>query len=327
VHRPEFFAPFVENKQDVQESCAHGPFRPRCGLRCADVFPSVADAASRERRRPASATEALHKRVPVASSAFGTHRSTDVKKSLSRLTLRSTFPSDPVRQVLGGKLTAMAANEAGVAAFRAGAPILQVRDLRTNILKPASFSLSAGEALAVRGPSGAGKTLLLRAVADLDPNEGLVTLGGRDRSTIAGPEWRRLVGYVPAEPGWWADTVSEHFGEWTAALAFVRDLGFPEAAKAWPITRLSTGERLRLALARALIVSPRILLLDEPTVALDVSSMTAVESLIKARMRTGLAVLWVTHDAEQAKRVAHRLLVVEAGRVREEAAEWTVISR
>src|SRR6266404_5143376 len=73
----------------------------------------------------------------------------------------------------------MARNEAGLAAFQAGAPMLQVRDLRTSILKPASFSLSAGEALAVRGASGAGKTLLLRAVADLDPNEGLVTLDGR----------------------------------------------------------------------------------------------------------------------------------------------------
>src|ERR1700674_3826805 len=120
----------------------------------------------------------------------------------------------------------MAANEARLAAFQAGEPMLQVRDLRTSILKPASFSLSAGGALAVRGPSGAGKTLLLRAVADLDPNEGLVTLDGRDRSTIAGPEWRRLVGYVPAEPGWWADTVGEHFGEWTAALAFVETWAF-----------------------------------------------------------------------------------------------------
>src|SRR5436309_15094172 len=126
--------------------------------------------------------------------------------------------------------------------------MLHVRILRTGMLRPASFSLSAGEALGVRGPSGAGKTLLLRAVADLDPNEGLVTLDGRDRSTIAGPEWRRLVGYVPAEPGWLADTVGEHFGEWTAALAFVTGLGFPEETKAWPITRLATGERLRLAL-------------------------------------------------------------------------------
>jgi putative ABC transport system ATP-binding protein len=204
--------------------------------------------------------------------------------------------------------------------------MLQVRDLRTNILKPASLSLSAGECIAVRGPSGAGKTLLLRAIADLDPNEGLVILDGRDRSTIAGPEWRRLVGYVPAEPGWWADTVGEHFGEWTAALAFFRHLGFPEETKAWPITRLSTGERLRLALIRALIVRPKVLLLDEPTAALDAASVAAVESLIGTRIRAGLAVLWVTHDAEQAKRIAHRLLMVEAGQVREEVSEWPAIS-
>jgi putative ABC transport system ATP-binding protein len=205
--------------------------------------------------------------------------------------------------------------------------MLQVRDLRTNILKPASLSLSAGECFAVRGPSGAGKTLLLRAIADLDPNEGLVTLDGRDRSTIVGPEWRRLVGYVPAEPGWWADTVGEHFGEWTAALAFVRDLGFPEQTKSWPITRLSTGERLRLALIRALMVRPKVLLLDEPTAALDAASVAAVELLIRTQIRAGLAVLWVTHDADQAKRIADRLLVVEAGQVREEVSEWPAISR
>ena len=220
----------------------------------------------------------------------------------------------------------MAANESNDSAFHADTPILQICDLRTNLIKPASFSLSAGECIAVRGPSGAGKTLLLRAIADLDPNEGLVCLDGRERSMITGPEWRRLVGYVPAEPGWWADTVGEHFGEWTAALAFARDLGFPEAAQAWPITRLSTGERLRLALVRALMMRPKVLLLDEPTAALDVASVAAVEALINARRRTGLGVLWVTHDAEQAKRVAHRLLVVEAGQVREEAPEWTLIS-
>jgi putative ABC transport system ATP-binding protein len=122
------------------------------------------------------------------------------------------------------------------------------------------------------------------------------------------------------------DVVGEHFREWTAALAFLRDLGFPEETKAWPIARLSTGERLRLALVRALMVRPKVLLLDEPTAALDAASVAAVESLIKARLRTGLAVLWVTHDAEQAKRVAHRLLVVEAGQAREEAPEWTATS-
>ena len=178
----------------------------------------------------------------------------------------------------------------------------------------------------MQGPSGAGKTLLLRAIADLDPNEGLVCLDGRDRLTIAGPEWRRLVGYVPAEPGWWADTVGEHFSEWTAALPCVRELGFPEEAKAWPISRLSTGERLRLALVRALIVQPKVLLLDEPTAALDPVSVAAVESLIATRVRAGRAVLWVTHDDEQAKRIARRLLVVKAGQVWEEVPEWQATS-
>ena len=141
-------------------------------------------------------------------------------------------------------------------------PLLQVRDLRTDILKPASFSLATGECIAVKGPSGAGKTLLLRAIADLDPNEGLVSLEGRHRSTIPGPEWRRLVGYVPAEPGWWAETVGEHFGEWAEAAAVLTNLGLLEEAKSWPIARLSTGERLRLALVRALIIRPKVLLLD-----------------------------------------------------------------
>jgi len=70
----------------------------------------------------------------------------------------------------------MAANKASPAAFQAGAPMLQVHDLRTSILKPASFSLSAGEAIAVRGPSGAGKTLLLRATL-LHGSAGLSVLG------------------------------------------------------------------------------------------------------------------------------------------------------
>ena len=225
-----------------------------------------------------------------------------------------------------GVATIAAAGEISLTPSYAGRPILEVRDLRTDLLKPASLSLTAGECIAIRGPSGAGKTLLLRAVADLDPSDGLVCLDGRDRSTIAAPEWRRLVGYVPAEPGWWADTVGEHFSEWTVALAFVRDLGFREEAKVWPIARLSTGERLRLALIRALMVRPKVLMLDEPTAALDPASGAAVESLITTQVRAGLAVLWVTHDGEQAKRIAHRILVVKSGQVQEEIPEWPAIS-
>ena len=222
------------------------------------------------------------------------------RKSVNRQTARPEVPKEPEPP------------------FQTNAPLLQVRDLQTNILKPVSFSLAAGECIAVRGPSGAGKTLLLRAIADLDPNQGVVSLEGRDRSTIPGPEWLRLVGYVPAEPGWWAETVGEHFGDWTAAAAVLTKLGFREEAKSWPIARLSTGERLRLALVRALIVGPKVLLLDEPTAALDLAAVAAIEALIADRIRAGLAVLWVTHDAGQASRIARRQLMVEAGSVREE---------
>jgi UDP-glucose/iron transport system ATP-binding protein len=197
-------------------------------------------------------------------------------------------------------------------------PVLEVRDLRTAILKPASFALSKGECVAIRGPSGAGKTLLLRAVADLDPNTGSVILESRNRSTIPGPEWRRLVGYVPAEPGWWAETVGEHFADRAAAAVFLNNLGFPDETGTWSISRLSTGERLRLALVRALIMRPKVLLLDEPTAALDAASVAAVESLIAAERQSGLAILWVTHDPSQARRIADRQLVMEAGCLRPE---------
>lgn len=212
----------------------------------------------------------------------------------------------------------MAASDVGGPAGQADRPLLSVRDLRTNLIKPTSFSLSAGECIAIQGPSGGGKTLLLRAVADLDTNEGRLSLDGRDRTTMSGPEWRRLVGYLPAEPGWWADTVGKHFSDWATALAVVRQLGFSDDAKDWPIARLSTGERLRLALVRALMVGPKVLLLDEPTAALDPASVVTVESLISARINAGLAVMWITHDFEQAQRVAVRRLVVSRGQVREE---------
>ena len=210
--------------------------------------------------------------------------------------------------------------------FQTGTSLLSIRDLRTNLLKPTSFSMSTGECVAIRGPSGGGKTLLLRAIADLDPNEGTVCLEGRNRATISGPEWRRLVGYVPAEPGWWAETVGNHFAEWKAAAAFLERLGFGDETKTWRISRLSTGERLRLALVRALIMRPKILLLDEPTAALDAASATAVEALMSSRMRAGLGVLWVTHDPAQARRMAHRQLLVENGCVREEGCAWPATS-
>ncbi|MDR3435606.1 ATP-binding cassette domain-containing protein [Telmatospirillum sp.] len=193
--------------------------------------------------------------------------------------------------------------------------MLTVSHLKRPGLVDASFSLSLGECVAVRGPSGAGKSLLLRAIADLDPSDGEVSLEGCPRNSMSGPQWRQLVGYLPAEPGWWADRVGQHFRDWAAAKPLLDRLGLPDEARDWPLTRPSTGERIRLALIRALANDPKVLLLDEPTAALDAVAVAAVEALMAERVAAGLAVLWVTHDAAQGERVARRFLRIEAGQV------------
>jgi phosphate-transporting ATPase len=173
-----------------------------------------------------------------------------------------------------------------------------------------SFDLQDGECVALQGPSGVGKTLLLRSIADLDPNEGTVKLDGTLREAMPAPAWRKRVTYLAAEPGWWSDTVQEHFTSWDNALPLVARLGLPDDCGPWSIQRLSTGERQRLGLARALMLRSRVLLLDEPTSALDPASAAAVEALIAERTSDGTSVLWSTHDDAQARRVGSRIFAM-----------------
>ena len=173
-----------------------------------------------------------------------------------------------------------------------------------------SFDLQDGECVALQGPSGVGKTLLLRSVADLDPNEGTVRLDGILREAMPAPAWRRRVTYLAAEPGWWSDTVQEHVTAWDDALPLVVRLGLRDDCGPWSIQRLSTGERQRVGLARALMLQSRVLLLDEPTSALDPASAAAVEALIAERVSDGTSVLWSTHDGAQARRVGTRIFAM-----------------
>jgi putative ABC transport system ATP-binding protein len=177
----------------------------------------------------------------------------------------------------------------------------------------ASFQLADGECIALQGPSGVGKSLLLRAVADLDPNEGSIELDGRPRESMPAPAWRKQVTYVAAEPGWWADTVQDHFIAWDQAIVLVERLGLPLSCGTWPIRRLSTGEKLRLGLVRALLLHSRVLLLDEPTSALDAASTASVEEIVAERLSTGTSVIWSTHDTAQARRIGSRLFAMASG--------------
>lgn len=177
--------------------------------------------------------------------------------------------------------------------------------------------MNRGECLAILGPSGAGKSLLLRAIADLDPNEGEVFLEGRARSDMPGPEWRKQIVYLSAEPAWWSDTVAEHMPDPNAAAALLPSMKLPSDALSWSIKRLSSGEKQRLAVARALSLNPAVLLADEPTAALDQATTTAVEDLLIERMLGGMSLVLVTHAEAQAERLAHRVLTIESGRLRD----------
>ena len=197
--------------------------------------------------------------------------------------------------------------------------LLEVRSL-VRLHVDASFKLHRGECIALQGASGSGKTLLLRAIADLDPSEGTVTLDGATRESMPAPAWRRLVTFVTSEPGWWADTVRQHFTAWEEAVPLVEELGLPSSSAEWNIQRLSTGERQRLGLVRALALGSPVLLLDEPTSGLDAGATAAVEAMIAKRVKAGTGVIWVTHDADQARRVASRRFIIKDGRMTEEPA-------
>ncbi len=188
--------------------------------------------------------------------------------------------------------------------------LFEVNHLSRSGLSGISFSLAASELVCLSGPSGSGKTLLLRALADLDVNEGRVSLETVGRAQIEPMEWRRRVGYLPAESRWWAPLVGDHFPAEQQDL--FSQLGFSEDVTTWDVERLSSGERQRLALARLLANQPAVLLLDEPTANLDPVNIKKVEQLVLSYLHThAAACLWVTHDAGQMKRIADRALVLE----------------
>jgi len=198
--------------------------------------------------------------------------------------------------------------------------MLQVDGLTVIGLTPVSFEVEKGECVTVAGPSGSGKTLLLRAIADLDPAAGTVTLDGTERNGMTAPCWRSLVTYVPAVSGWWRATVSQNFADWENVGPMIEALRLPPECGAWPVSRLSTGEQQRLALTRSMCRSPRVLLLDEPTSALDAPDTETVERTIEEFCSSGGGVIWVSHDAEQRQRVSGRTLIIVGGTLREQSA-------
>jgi putative ABC transport system ATP-binding protein len=187
-------------------------------------------------------------------------------------------------------------------------PALLVKQVRSEFAGPFDLSLDTGACAVISGPSGSGKSLFLRMIVDLDPNEGEVWLNGRERASMPAPEWRKRATYVSAESGWWADSVIAHFpaNRRSDLAALASSLNLRVDLLDAPVAQLSTGEKQRLSLVRALLSNPALLLLDEPTGPLDEESVTRVEALLQERMATGTSIVLVTHDPNQAERLGGR---------------------
>jgi phosphate-transporting ATPase len=196
---------------------------------------------------------------------------------------------------------------------------LSVRNLKRLSLGPIDLDVASGDIVALTGASGTGKSLLLRAIADLDPNEGTFSLDGVDRESITAPAWRKHVMYVPAHSGWWADKVEPHFEGATRGLVIdtLHRLGLESTALGWDVAHLSTGERQRLSFARAVVCGPKILMLDEPTSGLDADNAAKMEAIITQYAKDGLGIVFVTHDKAQAARLGTRLVALQDGQLAE----------
>ena len=197
-----------------------------------------------------------------------------------------------------------------------------VRRGGTLLLDQVTCQIPAGACTAVTGPSGAGKTTVLRLLNRLeDPGAGRVCLDGRPLPGLDVLALRRRVALVAQAPVLLTGQVLDELragqpdlGEQDAA-GLLDQVSLPPAMLARGTAGLSGGEAQRLCLARALAAGPQVLLLDEPTSALDAVSAQAVEQAAKSFVAAGGSVVLVSHDPGQTRRIAGRVLTLHAGQL------------
>ncbi|HEX5184870.1 MAG TPA: ABC transporter ATP-binding protein [Allosphingosinicella sp.] len=188
-------------------------------------------------------------------------------------------------------------------------------------LAPTDLRVDAPSFLCLVGPNGSGKTSLLHALAGIGPSAGEVRIDGRALAPLPLDERKRLLSYLPAS----RDAAWPVSGRSLVALGLPSGAGEEEAERALAsleaeglaerrVDRLSTGERSRILIARALAARPRLLLLDEPAANLDPHWQLRLMAHLRALSRDQ-AVIAAMHDLDLAARFADRMLVLDGGRI------------
>ena len=193
--------------------------------------------------------------------------------------------------------------------------ILSIKKLCSLNVGPVDLTLEPQHCIGLSGSSGCGKSVLLKAIADLMDSTGAMTLEGQPCAEIEAPDWRRKIQLVPAESLWWHNTVREHF-QHPICQKQLSQLSLDSGIEQQAVNQLSTGQKQRLAILRSLEKKPRVLLLDEPTASLDRDNTERVEAFIKEYLNVNdAAAIWVSHDPEQLKRVATKAYKMISGQL------------
>lgn len=196
-----------------------------------------------------------------------------------------------------------------------------------SILSDISVHIEAGDFISIIGPSGSGKSTFLKLCSHLiSPTGGSILYKGKDIHEYNPTEVRKSISYCFQTPYLFGDTVIENmhfpFSIRNVKLDTLRvndlfsQFKMPADFLNKEVKNLSGGEKQRIALIRSLLFKPEILLLDEITSALDVDNAEIVENVITSLNKEGVTILWITHNLEQSRRYANKLLTIEAGEIK-----------
>lgn len=201
-----------------------------------------------------------------------------------------------------------------------------VNDNKT-ILKDITVSINSGDYISIVGPSGSGKSTFLKLCCHLiSPTEGRLEYKNKSVMEYSPTELRRNIAYCFQTPYLFGETVLDNISFPYSIRGIKTDLKRAEELfllfnldKDYlkkDVKNLSGGEKQRIALIRTLLLKPEVLLLDEVTSALDVENTHIVENVMKSLNENGTTILWVTHNPQQSRKNANKILTIESGEIK-----------